>query len=217
MAKGEPVSLFDQKMSEGSPLPEEKMEGSAKERFLLDAYGTTDPFEIAARRRAQVRGNRQGRIDNLQQVGWVEIDGDARVPDDDISGDLVGASEDGHDPQDDLTEEQRRSAILAEQAMDEFDAIEPPVDKVIATTAGPFQVEIPEQLLVVHFVVSYPDWSAEEAGEQRRLLLRKFQQAAQDLGYTPVLATAKEAKASDLANSGSELQSAARALGVRRP
>ncbi len=188
-------------MSSESPASPEQPTGNPRlepesQAYLLENYGTTDPWKIAAQRRAKVRGERQSRIDSLAQTGWVEIEGDARVPDDDPG----------------LTAEDLERQRLAEQAMDEFDALDEKHD-VVATSGEHFKVEIPEDLLIVHFVVKVPEGIALD--DQRRLLLRKFQEAAQYCGFTPVLATAKEAKASDLANSGGELGSAARTVGVR--
>lgn len=136
------------------------------------------PWEVSQIRRKVYKETRQ--------TGWVEIDGDARVPDDDL--DLAAEAEEAH--------------AAAEGSQDE----------VVATHHG-FEIKIPENLLVVHFTMKVPEGLALE--DQKRLLLRKFQEAATYYGFEPVLAVAKEMKASDLANSGGELGAAARTVGVR--
>ncbi len=142
------------------------------------------PFEIAAARRDAYRVQRE--------AGIVELEGDARPLDDDP--DYV------EDPE---------TGVWKAEADAAHAAAEDTQEQVIATHHG-FEIKIPEDLLVVHFVVSVP-----EGISAKTELLRRFQVEAQYLGYNPVLATAKEAKASDLANSGSELGAAARTLGVR--
>ncbi len=137
------------------------------------------PWEVSQIRRQFYKETRQ--------TGWVELNGDAVVPDDDPE--LVAEAEAAHE---------------AAEGSQEVVAVHEP---------SGFEIRIPENLLVVHFTCKVPEGLALE--DQKRLLLRKFQEAAQYCGFEPVLAVAKEMKASDLANSGGELGAAARTVGVR--